>query len=286
MKPALGRGLDALIPKKKEESERIVELDLERVQPSREQPRRVFKDAAIKELSESIKEKGVLQPVIVCREDGGGFRLIAGERRLRASRMAGLKKIPAIIRDTNPEDSLEVALIENIQRENLGPIETAVAFQRLMKEFGLTQEELSKKVSKDRATVANYLRLLKLPDEVKELINGEKLSMGHARAIASLDDRQRQILIAREVVRKGLSVRETEALVSKIGRLTETAAARQRASATRKDPQIGALEEKLRKHLAAKVKIRHGGRGKNGGSIEIEYRSLDELDRLLDILAG
>ena len=280
MKPALGRGLEALIPKKNEEIERIVELDIERVQPSREQPRRVFKDEALKELAESIKEKGVIQPVIVSRDDGGVFRLIAGERRLRASRLAGLKKIPAIIRNTTPEDSLEVALIENIQRENLGPIETALAFQRLMKEFGLTQEELSKKVSKDRATVANYLRLLKLPDEVKELVNGEKLSMGHARAIASLDDRQAQILTAREVVKKGLSVRETEALV---GRLLKTVPASKKA-VIKKDPQIRLLEEKLRKHLATKVRIHHAG--KNGGSVEIEYHSLDELDRLLDILTG
>ena len=273
MKSALGRGLDALIPKKKDD---IVEIDIERILPSAEQPRRVFKEESLSELAKSIKEKGVLQPLIVKREDSGIFRLIAGERRLRASRLAGLKKVPVIIRDTNPEDSLEVALIENIQREELGPIETALAFQRLMKEFSLTQEELSKKVAKDRATISNFLRLLKLPEEVRSLIDEGKLSMGHAKAILSVEGAELQIKIAKEILKRGLSVRETEALIK---RLSSTPKKRPKPH----DPQIKSLEERLRKHLATGVRIHH--RGKKG-KIEIEYYSLEELDRLLDTLMG
>lgn len=277
MKAALGKGLEALIPKKNAE---IIELDIERVQPGSAQPRKHFKDDSLHELAQSIKEKGVLQPVIVAREDGGVFRLIAGERRLRASKLAGLSKIPAIIRNTTAEDSLEVALIENIQREDLGPIETANAFQRLMKDFDLTQEELSVKVGKERATVANYLRLLKLPDEIKTLINEEKLSMGHARALLSLDNRQAQIQAARAIVKAGLSVREAEELAKKLASGQKTVKTAKNRS---KDPQIAALEEKLIKSLATKVRIKHKGKR---GSIEIEYYSLDELDRLLDFLTS
>lgn len=273
MKSALGRGLDALIPKKKDD---IVEIDIERILPSPEQPRRVFKEDSLRELAESIKEKGVLQPLIVTREDGGIFRLIAGERRLRASRLAGLKRVPVIIRETNPEDSLEVALIENLQREDLGPIETALSFQRLMKEFSLTQEELSKKVAKDRATISNYLRLLKLPEEVRSLINDGRLSMGHAKAILSLEGADLQIKVAKEILKRGLSVREVEALIK---RLSSDQARKPKTT----DPQIKSLEERLRKHLATGVRIRHSGKK---GKIEIEYYSLEELDRLLDTLMG
>ncbi len=272
MKTALGRGLDALIPEKGQE---VVDIEIARITPGREQPRKVFRDNTLKELAASIKEKGVLQPVLVTREDSGMFRLIAGERRLKAAQIAGLKKIPAIIRHTDPEDSLEIALIENIQREDLGPIETAQAFQRLMKQFGLTQEKLAEKVGKERATVANYLRLLKLPEEIKELINEGKLSMGHARAVLSLDSVAAQREAARTIVKKGLSVREAEALAKKLSQ----GKARKKKSA--RDPQIASLEEKLIKSLATKVRIKHKGKR---GKIEIEYYSLEELDRLLDIL--
>ncbi|MBI4824367.1 MAG: ParB/RepB/Spo0J family partition protein [Nitrospirae bacterium] len=273
MKMALGKGLDALIPKSKEE---IVLLDIERILPGKEQPRRIFREETLKELALSIKEKGVLQPVIVSRTGDGSFGIIAGERRLRASRLAGIKKIPAMIRDTTPEDSLEVALIENIQREDLGPIETAQAFQKLMKDFNLTQEQLSEKVGKERATVANYLRLLKLPEEVKALINDDKLSMGHARAILSLDERQTQINAAKTILKKGLSVREAEVLIKRLS--SDRKPFRKTAP---RDPQISSLEEKLIRSLGTKVRLRHKGKR---GSIEIEYYSLDELDRLLDIL--
>jgi ParB family chromosome partitioning protein len=273
MKTALGKGLDALIPR--DGSREVIEVDLERIVAAEEQPRKVFRDGTLKELASSIKEKGVLQPVLLRRSRDGYFTLIAGERRYRAARMAGLKKIPALVKDSTPEDSLEIALIENIQREDLGPLETAQAFQRLIKQFGLTQEKLSEKVSKDRATVANYLRILSLPEEVKKLINEGALSMGHAKALLSLTDRQKMLALAGKVVKQGLSVREAEKL-SREG----TKAAKQKPP---RPPEVAALEDRLIKSLGTRVKVKD--RGKRG-SIEIEYYSLEELDRLLDLLLG
>ena len=272
MKTALGRGLDALITDKGQE---IIQIELGRISPGRQQPRKVFRDNALKELAASIKQKGVLQPVLVSRQGDGSFSLIAGERRLRASKMAGFKHIPAIVKDTDPEDTLEVSLIENIQREDLGPMETAQAFQRLLKQYGLTQEKLSEKVGKERATVANYLRLLKLPAEIKKLLDEGALSMGHARAILSADGRQGQIKLAQRIVKHGLSVREAEKLAKK-GPKTKG-----KGSVTLRDPNIASLEEKLIKSLGTKVRVKHKGKR---GQIEIEYYSLEELDRLLEVL--
>lgn len=275
MKMALGKGLEALIPEKGVE---ILQLEVSRIFPSTgEQPRKTFKDESLKELAASIKEKGVLQPIIVTRLGDGSFRLIAGERRWRASQIAGLKKIPALVKDVASRDALEIALIENIQREDLNPIETADAFSKLLKDFNLTQEELSERVGKERATVANYLRLLKLPDEIRTLISNGSLTMGHARAILSIEGRAHQVEAARKIMNKGLSVREAEALTRDhdSGRKTKTAK-------KHKDPHTVSLEDKLIKSLGTKVKILH--KGKKGGTIQIEYYSLDELDRLLDIL--
>lgn len=271
MKTALGKGLDALLPEKGEE---IINLDITRIVPGEQQPRRVFNDKALNELAQSIKEKGILQPIIVRKAGDGTFRIVAGERRWRAATIAGLKKVPVIIKDTDPSDSLEIALVENIQREDLNPIETAEAFQRLMREFNLTQEELSTKVGKERATVANYLRLLKLPEEIKDLINRGSLSMGHARAILAVEGKANQIELARTIVTRGLSVREAESLSKRVSRP-------KKKLSRSKDPQIASLEEKLKQSLGTKVKIQHKGKR---GKIEIEYYSLDELDRLLDIL--
>jgi ParB family chromosome partitioning protein len=276
MKTALGRGLNALIPERGEE---MLHLEVSRISAGGEQPRKIFRDDALKELAASIKEKGVLQPIIVSRAGDGSFRLIAGERRWRASQLAGLKKIPAIVKNVASRDSLEIALIENIQREDLNPVETAEAFHKLIRDFSLTQEELSEKVGKERATVANYLRLLKLPEEIKSLISDGSLSMGHARAILSIEGRANQTDAARKIIKKGLSVRETETLAK------STALSGTKKSKTHKgpkDPQIASLEDKLIKSLGTKVRIHH--KGKKGGRIEIEYYSLDELDRLLDIL--
>jgi ParB family chromosome partitioning protein len=275
MKTALGRGLDALITDKGQE---IIQIELKRINPGEEQPRKVFRDDALKELAASIKQKGVLQPVLVNRKKDGSFSLIAGERRVRASKIAGLKRIPAIVKNLDPEDTLEVSLIENIQREDLGPIETAQAFQRLLKQFGLTQEKLSEKVGKERATVANYLRLLKLPQEIRKLLNDGELSMGHARAILSADGKQGQMALAKKIVKKGLSVREAERLVKK---KASDLNVKKGSALSGRDPNIASLEEKLIKNLGTKVRIKH--RGKRG-QIEIEYYSLDELDRLLEVL--
>jgi ParB family chromosome partitioning protein len=272
MKTALGKGLEALIPEKGEE---VIYLDIDRVFPGEQQPRKTFRDDSLKELAASIKEKGVIQPVIVSRVGDGTFRLVTGERRWRATALAGLKKIPALIKNMASRDSLEIALIENIQREDLNPIETAEAFSRLITDFNLTQEDLSEKVGKDRATIANYLRLLKLPEEIKPLIYNGSLSTGHAKAILAVDGKVNQLEVARKIIKKGLSVREAEVLSRKIAKPPKVK--------SNKDPQISSLEEKLIKSLGTKVRILNKGKK---GKIEIEYYSLDELDRLLEILLG
>jgi ParB family chromosome partitioning protein len=273
VKTALGKGLGSLLPDRAED---IIAIDVDRIIPGEQQPRKVFKDTALKELAASIKEKGVLQPIIVSRTGDGTFRLIAGERRWRAASMAGLKKIPAMVKDVSSADSLEIALIENIQREDLNPLEMAEAFHRLIKDFNLSQEELSVRVGKERATVANYLRLLKLPDEIKSFVNDGTLSMGHARAILSVEGRPAQVEAARRIIHKGLSVREAENLVKTWG-----AEGKKKSRVKKKDPQIESLQEKLIHSLGTKVRILHKGKR---GKIEIEYYSLDELERLLDIL--
>jgi ParB family transcriptional regulator, chromosome partitioning protein len=270
MKTALGKGLDALIP---DRGDNIIQVEVDRIRPGKQQPRRFFQEKALKELSNSIKEQGVLQPVILSRTGDGTFSLIAGERRWRASVLAGLKKIPALIKNVASKDALEIALIENIQREDLNPIETAEAFNRLQQDFQMTQEELADKVGKERATVANYLRLLKLPDEIKDMVYNGALSMGHARALLSLEGRLNQIEAARRIIKKGLSVRESELLVRK---------PLAKEPAKNKNPQILSLEERLKQSLGTRVKLNE--KNKKSGRIEIEYSSLEELDRLLDIL--
>ena len=273
MKTALGKGLEALLP---EGGGEVMDVELRRITANAEQPRKVFRDEALRELADSIREKGIIQPVIVRREASGGFMLIAGERRLRAAHMAGLKSIPAILRKSDPEDSLEVALIENIQREDLNPVETARAFRKLMDKFGLKQEELARKVGKDRATVANYLRLLMLPREVTELVNNGELSMGHARALLAVEDTREQVRLAKRIVKNGLSVREAERLSK------EPAIKKGKKPAPAPDPNVAALERKLQKNLGTKVRLIH--KGKKSGRLEIEYSSLEELDRIVELL--
>ncbi len=278
MKPALGKGLSALIPdkQKKAAANELMELDIKFIKPNEYQPRRVFKDSAMNDLVVSIKEKGVIQPVIVRKTSKNSFELIAGERRWRASRIAGLKTIPAVIKDAAPVDTLELALIENIQREDLNPLETAEAFQRLIKDFDLTHEDISKKVGKDRATVTNYLRILKLPSEIRRWLAEGSLNIGHAKALLQVENRRFQVSIAQKVIQDGLSVRATEALCKK-----GPAVARSKNKSP-KDPQIASLEEKLIQSLGTKVHLLHKSNKK--GKIEIEYYSLEELDRLLEIL--
>ncbi len=274
MKAALGKGLEALLPEKGEE---VIRLEIEKIIRNEHQPRKIFKDEALKELSASIKEKGILQPVIVSRVGDGTFRLIAGERRWRAAALAGLRKIPALIKDVSSQDAIEIALIENIQREELNAVETAEAFNRLLKDFHLTQEELSQRVGKDRATIANYIRILKLPDEIKAFINNDTISIGHAKAILTLEIKQKQIEAAKEIIKKGLSVREAEALCKRLSLPVKLEKKKEKL------PEVADLENKLTRSLGTKVKIQHKDKR---GKIEIEYYSLDELDRLLEILMG
>ncbi len=274
MKTALGKGLEALLPEKGEE---VIKIDIEKILPNEQQPRKVFDNGALKDLSSSIKEKGVLQPVIVSRVGDGTFRLIAGERRWRAAHAAGLKKIPALIKEVSSQDSLEIALIENIQREDLNPLETAEALSRLSTDYNITQETLSRRVGKDRATIANYLRILKLPDEIKSFINSNSLSLGHAKAILAIDGVQKQVEAAREIVRGGLSVRATEALCKKLTGPSQPKVIKKQEKLL----EVADLESRLTQSLGTKVKIHH--RDKRG-TIAIEYYSLDELDRLLEVL--
>jgi ParB family chromosome partitioning protein len=285
MKPALGKGLSALIPKKEQAKKKepgkgneILDLNITAIKPNEYQPRRVFKDKALNDLVSSIKEKGVIQPVIVRKSSDSSYELIAGERRWRASGMAGLKVIPAIVKDAAPVEALELALIENIQREDLNPLETAEAFARLIEDFSLTHEDLSKKVGKDRATVSNYLRILKLPGEIKRLVAEGSLSIGHAKALLQIENKRIQLDIAKKIVQSGLSVREVEKLSKKLAAMG-TAAAKVTPP---KDAQIASLEEKLMHSLGTKVRLIH--KSNKRGKLEIDYYSLDELDRLLEIL--
>jgi ParB family chromosome partitioning protein len=276
MKAALGKGLDALLPAMGNE---VIEIEIAKIRPNENQPRKVFRDEALKELAASIKEKGILQPIIISRTGDGAFRLIAGERRWRASAIAGLTKIPALIKDVSSQDAIEIALIENIQREELNAIETADAFQRLINDFKLTQEALSARVGKDRATIANYLRILKLPAEIKVFISDGSLTLGHAKAVLAIEDRQKQIEAAKKIVNEGLSVRAAETMCN----VPSKAAAKKAKKGAKKLPEVADLEDKLIQALGTKVRIEHKGKK---GKIEIEYYSLDELDRLLEILMG
>ncbi len=288
MKPALGKGLSALIPNNKSKPAvttlsgsaiAINELNISSIVPNEYQPRRVFRDEALNDLVSSIKEKGVIQPIIVrTTSDKNKFELIAGERRWRASKLAELKTIPAIIKDVAPVEALELALIENIQREDLNPMETAEAFHRLVKDFNLTHDQLSQKVGKDRATVSNYLRILKLPLEIRKWIAEGSLSIGHAKALLQIEKERDQILVAKKIMNSGLSVREAEAMSKEEHPGHKTPKAK-----PPKDPQIASLEEKLMQSLGTKVHLKHKS-NKKGGSIEVEYFSLEELDRLLDLL--
>ncbi|MEN2986169.1 MAG: ParB/RepB/Spo0J family partition protein [Thermodesulfovibrionaceae bacterium] len=267
MKKALGKGLEALIPKKEET---FIEIDIERIIPNDMQPRKDFPEESLRELAQSIKEKGVLQPIVVSRVGDGTFRIVVGERRWRAAKIAGVEKIPAIIKDVSAEEAAELALIENIQREDLDPVEIALCFEKLINDFNLTQQELSKRVGKDRATIANYLRILKLPDKIKEYLRQGVLTMGHAKAIASVEDAEKQIEIADYVITKALSVRQTEEFVRGIYR--------RKKKVVEMTPEIRELEETLSTELGTKVKIHHKGKK---GKLEIFYSSLDELDGIL-----
>ena len=298
-KRGLGRGLGALLPSTPAAApaapgpaaaeppgkRTYFRAGIETLYPSPEQPRRRFDDAQLAELAESMKVHGVIVPLVVRpRPEGGGYYLIAGERRWRAAQRAGLHDVPVVVQDVAPQVAFERALVENVQRSDLGPLEEATAFQRLVDEFGLTQDQIAERIGKDRSTVANAIRLLKLPLAVRQLVEDERLSMGHARALLGLDEPAAIERAARTVVDRALSVRATEALVKKA---REPAAARTARGAAAQPPgrsaQVRDLEERLTRALGGPVVIREDVPGKSG-RIEIRYLDLDHLDRLLDRL--
>ncbi|NMB75990.1 MAG: ParB/RepB/Spo0J family partition protein [Myxococcales bacterium] len=279
----LGKGLRALIPQGTESSPKeggVILCPVEKLRPNEDQPRQAFDEAKLRELAESIRANGVMQPILVRRLDGGGYQIIAGERRWRAARMAGLAAVPAMVKEASGTRMLELALIENLQREDLNPLEEAEAYRQLVEEHGLTQEELSARVGKQRSTVANTLRLLKLPEEVRRMLLTGELSMGHARALLSLGSAAEQLALARRIVSGKLSVRSTEDTV----RSRPGAAAAKKSSKTRRyGPAEQRLVEELQRRLATKVEISSRRRG---GKIVIHYFGLEELDRVVNVILG
>jgi ParB family chromosome partitioning protein len=274
---ALGKGLGALIPEKPSselEGKKVFHFcGIEEIQPNPFQPRKVFDDEQLQELVGSIREKGILQPLIV-RRKGESYELIAGERRWRAAQKAGVKEVPILIKDVPESEILELSLIENIQRENLNPIEEAEAFKGLMDHFHLTQEEVSRKVGKDRTTIANTIRLLKLPPEIRQSLVDGAISMGHARAFLSLDGLEKQKLAFKKVLAASLSVRQTESLVKQIH-------SKGHPGHSKNNQEWNPIVEELQRVLGTKVRI-VGKR--NRGRIEIKFYSQDELDRIIDLL--
>lgn len=269
--------MDALIPALEvEENDQIVEVQQSEIRPNPYQPRKDFDEKALEELAESIKEHGVIQPIIV-RKSIKGYELVAGERRLRASEKAGLSKVPVVIREFSNEQIMEIALIENLQRENLNAIEVALAYEKLMKHFSLTQEELAKKVGKSRPHVANFLRLIQLPQEIQDFVSRGTLSMGHARALLGLEDDGLKLKIAQEVIKKDLSVRQVEEMIKAYLHNVP----RETKEKPKKDVFLSQIEEKLRDTFATSVQIK---RGKGKGKIEIEFFTDEDLERIMEII--
>ncbi len=285
-KKRLGRGLGSLIGNIDEVTaspepghvEGLVEIDIDRIHRGKYQPRQTFDQQSLEELADSIRSQGIVQPVVV-RPEGNHFELVAGERRWRAAQLAGLQQVPAVIRELDAKSAAAIALIENIQREDLNPLEEAQAFLRLIEEFDLTHQQVADSVGRSRATVSNFLRLLDLADEVKEQINKGLLNMGHARALLALI-RHDQVEIGRVVVNRGLSVRETEALVKKMLAQQNKSSPKPAAAV---DPDVRRLETRLSEKLGAAVKIKPGKKG--SGQLVIHFHSAAELEGILDHLA-
>jgi len=278
-RPALGRGLGALIPGgSPSERKGVMNLGIEEIRPDRSQPRRHFDEAHIEELAESIRSKGVLLPLIV-RRDSEGYVLVAGERRWRAAQKAGLRELPVMVREVTGKEAFEIALIVNIQREDLNPIEEAGAYRRLIEEHGLTQEELAARVGKDRSTVANALRLLRLPEPIQRAVVSGELSMGHARALLAIHDEGDLRKAAEKVIAEALSVRAVESLVQRLKSKRQP----QRRRDGHGGAQLRHLVEKLQRKLSVKVQLKDKG---GSGTLEIRYGSLAELDRVLAAILG
>jgi ParB family chromosome partitioning protein len=297
-KTGLGRGLSALLddsdsvhqPKnainpvseteQRAQSNSIGNININDIATNPYQPRTEFDQVALNELAESIRVQGLIQPITVRKAEGGTYQLISGERRLRASKLAGLREIPAYIRSANDQQMLEMALIENIQRENLNAIEVALSFQRMLDECSLKQDQLSERVGKNRSTVSNYLRLLKLPPVIQISIRDQKISMGHARALINVEESDKQLFIHQEILDKGLSVRKVEELVRSINSLQMKPAATKQAAGVSFEYQK--LQKDLASRFATKVKLKVGENGK--GAIEIPFVSNDDLSRILELL--
>jgi ParB family transcriptional regulator, chromosome partitioning protein len=256
-------------------TDRVINVDIHKIKPNSSQPRKYFDEDKIEELSKSIELHGVIQPILV-REIKDGFEIVAGERRFRAAKKAGLKELPCIVRDLNEEQNMLVALIENMQREDLNPIEEAEGLARMIENFGLTQEEVSRSVGKSRPYITNALRLLKLPEKIRELVITGQLTSGHARTIAGISTIERQLSVAERCVKNSLSVRELEQLVK-----TGSSKIRKKPTKRAKNRELTTMEEELKSIFGTKVNIQHGARK---GTIEIEYYSREELDRLLEML--
>lgn len=295
-KGGLGKGLDSLIADKvnkpavntvspSEKNEKVVDgvlVNINKVEPNREQPRKNFDEDALVELSESVKQFGVLQPLLV-QDKKDYFEIIAGERRWRAAKMAGLKEVPVIIKNLSDLEAVEISLIENIQRENLNPIEEAFAYKRLLTEFNLKQDEVAERVSKSRTAVTNSMRLLKLNEKVQQMVIDDMITTGHARALLGIEDSEKQYATAQRIFDEKLSVRETEKLVKKIQQEKENPS---HEKAVKPDSKMDAiyqdLEESMKTILGTKVAINR--KDENKGKIEIDYYSVEELDRIMDLL--
>jgi ParB family transcriptional regulator, chromosome partitioning protein len=279
----LGRGLSALISNEIEvtEGKGSLELDIDLIQPNPEQPRTRFADSALAELSQSIKENGIVQPIVV-RKKGNGYEIVAGERRWRASQLIGLSKIPAVVKEVSDDKLLELALIENIQRQELNAIEEAKAYKRLIETIGLTQEMVAQRVGKERTVITNHLRLLRLPTEVQGFVEEGKISAGHARAVLAAGDESSQKRLARTILETSMSVREAEKMAKKFAK-GETKSADEPKIKQPLDPNIKAAEVKMRRDFGTNVRVIPDGRG-TGGKIEIEYYSDSDLDRIYQLL--
>lgn len=273
-KHGLGKGLGALIRENEQDIEgSITELKITELEANQNQPRRNFDDQGLQELAESIRQHGVVQPIIVRKLDNS-YQIVAGERRWRAARLAGLKTVPIVVKDYSNIEVMEIALIENLQRQDLNAIEEAIAYKSLIEEHEMTQEEISEKIGRSRPAIANTLRLLNLPEEIKEFVVQGKLSAGHARAILSVQDKKKQIEIALKVIEQQLNVRDIEKLVMQKEK-------KEPSKESKKSVEIIELEERLKKALATKVNIVHK---KSRGKIEIEYYNNDDLERILELL--
>jgi ParB family transcriptional regulator, chromosome partitioning protein len=289
-KRGLGKGLDSMIPEKVEKTKienikngdndvsRETLININDIEPNKGQPRKKFDEDAIQELADSIRQYGIIQPLILQKKDKF-FVIIAGERRWRAARVAGLKQVPAIIKDYSPQEIMEIALIENIQREDLNPIEEALAYQNLIKEFNLKQDEVAERVSKSRVAVTNSMRLLKLDEKVQQMLVDGMISSGHARTLLSIEDNSIQYQVAMKVFDEKLSVRETEKLVKSIMNQKQS---KDEVAITKEDSFIYKdIEERIKKIMGTKVNIKK--KSNNNGKIEIEYYSADELERLIEL---